>query len=126
MRYTKIAGLGKYLPPKVLTNHDLERMVDTSDEWITTRTGIKERRIAEHGQGVSYLGYKAASIALKRAGIKPDELDLIIVATVTPDTQFPSTACYIQNYLKAKKAACFDISSPMLVITVKISILNHS
>ncbi|MDP2924314.1 MAG: beta-ketoacyl-ACP synthase III [Candidatus Omnitrophota bacterium] len=107
----KIIGLGKYLPPKILTNFDLERMVDTSDEWITTRTGIKERRIAEKGVFTSQLAYEASKEALKRAGLKPNDLDLIIVATVTGDTPFPSTACYLQNYLKAHRAACFDISA---------------
>jgi 3-oxoacyl-[acyl-carrier-protein] synthase-3 len=111
MKSAKIVGLGKYLPPKILTNFDLEKMVDTSDEWITTRTGIKTRRIAEKGVGASQLGYGAAKIALKRAQIKPQDLELIIVATITPDNPFPSTACYLQSYLKAKKAACFDISA---------------
>ena len=111
MRSVRIAGLGKYLPPKRLTNLDLEKMVETSDEWITTRTGIKERRIAEAGQGASYLAYKASQVALKNAGLKAKDIDLIIVATITPDTQFPSTACYLQDYLKATKACCFDVSA---------------
>ncbi len=111
MNYAKIIGLGKYLPDKRLTNADLEKMVDTSDEWITTRTGIKERRIASPGESASYLGYKASQIALKRANMKAKDLDLIIVATITPDMAFPSTACFIQKHLKAKNAACFDISA---------------
>jgi len=111
MKSAKIVGLGKYLPPKRLLNSDLEKMVDTSDEWITTRTGIKERRIAPKGIGASGLAHQASQIALERAEIDPKDLDLIIVATITPDTQFPSTACYLQNYLKAKKAACFDVSA---------------
>ncbi|MDP8289722.1 MAG: beta-ketoacyl-ACP synthase III [Candidatus Susulua stagnicola] len=111
MKFVKIAGLGKYLPPKRLLNSDLEKMVETSDEWITARTGIKERRISEKGVGASGLAYKASQIALERAGVDPKDLDLIIVATITPDTQFPSTACYLQNYLKASKAACFDVSA---------------
>ena len=106
----KIVGLGKFLPKKVLTNHDLERMVDTSDEWITTRTGIKERRIAENQSSAS-LGVKASLQALKRASIKPKDIELIIVATITPDNQFPSTACYIQKDIGAKKAVIFDISA---------------
>lgn len=110
MKYAKIVGLGKYLPTKVLNNFDLEKIVDTSDEWITARTGIKERRIAKEGIGASRLALPAAKSALQRAGIKPNDLELIIVATVTPDTQFPSTACYLQNYLKAVKTSCFDIS----------------
>ncbi|MCK4912495.1 MAG: ketoacyl-ACP synthase III [Candidatus Omnitrophica bacterium] len=111
MKFVKIAGLGKYLPSKRLLNSDLEKMVDTSDEWIIARTGIEERRIAEKGVGASGLAYKASQIALERAGIDPQDLDLIIVATITPDTQFPSTACYLQDYLKAKKAVCFDMSA---------------
>lgn len=111
MKFVKIVGLGKYLPSKRLCNSDLEKMVDTSDEWITTRTGIKERRIAKKGVGASGLAYKASQIALERAGVNPKDLDLIIVATITPDTHFPSTACYLQDYLKAKKAVCFDISA---------------
>jgi len=111
MKSAKIVGLGKYLPSKRLLNSDLEKMVDTSDQWIVTRTGIKERRIAEKGVGASGLAAKASKIALERAGIDPKDLDLIIVATITPDTQFPSTACHLQNHLKAKKAACFDVSA---------------
>ena len=111
MKFAKIVGLGKYLPSKRLLNSDLEKMVDTSDQWIVTRTGIKERRIAEKGVGASGLAAKASKIALERAGIDPKDLDLIIVATITPDTQFPSTACHLQNHLKAKKAACFDVSA---------------
>ncbi len=111
MKSVKIAGLGKYLPPRRLTNFDLEKMVETSDTWITTRTGIKERRIAEKGESASQLALEAAKTALKRAEIKPKDLDLIIVATITPDTQFPSTACYLQESLKAVKACCFDISA---------------
>ncbi|UCC94276.1 MAG: ketoacyl-ACP synthase III [Candidatus Omnitrophota bacterium] len=111
MKFAKIVGLGKYLPPKILTNFDLEKMVDTSDEWITTRTGIKTRRIVEKGVGTSRLGYEASRLALKRAGLRPSQLDLIIVATITPDTQFPSTASYLQSYLKARRASCFDISA---------------
>jgi len=99
------------LPPKILTNFDLEKMVDTSDEWITTRTGIKERHLAHKNEGASVLAFEASKIAIKNAGIKPADLDLIIVATITPDNQFPSTACHLQNFLKAKKAACFDVSA---------------
>lgn len=111
MKSARIVGLGKYLPPNRLTNSDLEKKVETSDEWITARTGIKERRIAKKGVGASFLAYKASQAALKIAGIKPKNIDLIIVATITPDTQFPSTACYLQDYLKADKACCFDISA---------------
>ncbi|MEI8349739.1 MAG: beta-ketoacyl-ACP synthase III [Candidatus Omnitrophota bacterium] len=106
----KIVGLGKYLPPHVLTNAALEKMVDTSDEWISTRTGIKERRIADKGVAASQLAFEAAKSALKRAGLKASDIQLIIVATITPDMHFPSTACYLQNSLKATHAACFDLS----------------
>ncbi len=111
MKYVKIAGLGKYLPAKRLSNFDLEKKVDTSDEWIRTRTGIRERRIAKKGEGASFLALKASQAALRRAKIKAKDLDLIIVATITPDTQFPSVACYLQSYLKAKNAFCFDVSA---------------
>jgi 3-oxoacyl-[acyl-carrier-protein] synthase-3 len=107
----KIIGIGKYVPEKVLTNSDLEKIVDTSDEWITTRTGIKERRIAAKNTGASQLAFEASKIAVKRAGLKPSDIDLIIVATITGDTPFPSTACYLQHYLKAHNATCFDISA---------------
>ncbi len=106
-----IIGLGCYVPKKVLTNKDLEGMVDTSDEWITTRTGIKERRIASVQESTSVLATNAALEALKNAKIKPEDLDLIIVATITPDMPFPATACFVQDLLKAKNAACFDISA---------------
>ncbi len=106
-----IVGLGCYLPKKVLTNKDLEGIVDTSDEWITTRTGIKERRIAAAHESTSILATNAAQEALKNAKIKPEELELIIVATITPEMPFPATACFVQDLLKAKNAACFDISA---------------
>jgi len=104
-------GLGKYLPEKILTNAELEKMVDTSDEWITTRTGIKERHIAAKDEATSDLATKAAKEALKAASLKAAELDLIIVATVTPDMPFPSTATIVQAKLGAKNAFCFDISA---------------
>ena len=105
-----ILGLGAYLPEKILTNKDLERMVDTSDEWIQTRTGIKERRIAEKGTATSDLAAKASLEAIQSAGLKPTDLDLIIVATISPDMIFPSTACIVQEKIGAKCAA-FDISA---------------
>lgn len=106
-----ITGLGKYLPKRVLANADLEKMVDTSDEWITTRTGIKERRLVSKGQATSDLAIEAAKQALKDAKLKPENLELIIVATISPDMPFPSVACILQNALSAKKAVCFDISA---------------
>lgn len=110
-RKVGIIGVGSYLPQKILTNNDLEKMVDTSDEWITTRTGIKQRRIAAKDEAVSDLAINAARAALKHAGLKAKELDLIIVATITPDMQFPSVACLVQKALGADGAVCFDVSA---------------
>lgn len=106
-----IAGTGSYTPSRVLTNADLEKMVDTSDEWITTRTGIKERRIAAPGEATSDMAVRAAEAALENAKVRPEELDIIIVATVSPDTFFPATACYVQSRLGAKRATAFDVSA---------------
>jgi 3-oxoacyl-[acyl-carrier-protein] synthase-3 len=111
MKRVGIIGVGEYLPKKVLTNADLEKMVDTSDEWITTRTGIKQRRLASKQEAASDLAIRAGKGALKDAGLKPQDIDLIIVATITPDMQFPSTACFVQVGLGAKKAVCFDVSA---------------
>jgi len=110
-RTVSIVGTGSYVPQRVLSNADLEKVVETSDEWITTRTGIKERRIAGADEHTSDLAAKAAEAAMENAGISADELDLIIVATVTPDMFFPSTACFVQQKIGAKKAACFDVSA---------------
>ena len=107
----KIVGVGNYYPDKVLTNHDLEKMVDTSDEWITTRTGIKERRITAENETTSDMAARAAKNAMKNAGIEASEIDLIILATVTPDMNFPSTACFVQQKIKAINAAALDISA---------------
>ena len=107
----KISGLGKSLPEKRLTNNDLEKIVDTSDEWITKRVGIKERRIAQDGQTTSYFAVKASAQALERSGIKAGELDLILVATSTPDTIYPSTACIVQKELGAVNAGVLDVSA---------------
>jgi 3-oxoacyl-[acyl-carrier-protein] synthase-3 len=106
-----IAGTGSYTPARVLTNAELETMVDTSDEWITTRTGIRERRLAAPGEATSDLAVRAAEAALENAGVKPEEIDIIIVATVSPDTFFPATACYVQSRLGAKRATAFDVSA---------------
>ncbi|KSU62217.1 3-oxoacyl-ACP synthase [[Bacillus] enclensis] len=108
---TGIIGIGRYLPEKVLTNADLEKMVDTSDEWIRTRTGIEERRVAGEDTDTSDMAYGAAMKAIEDAEISPEELDLILVATVTPDQPFPSVACLLQERLGAKKAAAMDISA---------------
>ncbi|HZI47201.1 MAG TPA: beta-ketoacyl-ACP synthase III, partial [Pyrinomonadaceae bacterium] len=110
-RTVSIVGTGSYVPEKRLTNNDLTKMVDTSDEWITVRTGIKERRIAAKDETTSEMATKAALNALEQAKIKPEEIDLIIVATATPDMLFPATACFVQKKIGAKKAACLDISA---------------
>lgn len=104
-----ITGVGSYTPEKVLTNADLEAMVDTSDEWITSRTGIKERRIAADDQAASDLALPAARQALEQAGVAPEELDLIIVATATPDMLFPATGALVADRLGARKAAAYDL-----------------
>jgi 3-oxoacyl-[acyl-carrier-protein] synthase-3 len=106
----KITGVGHFVPEKVLTNQELEKMVDTSDEWIITRTGIKERRILEEGKGSSYMGAFAAKRALEEAKMTSEELELIVVATVTPDMMFPSTACLIQEEIGAKNAWGVDVN----------------
>ncbi|MCA1062044.1 beta-ketoacyl-ACP synthase III [Rossellomorea sp. AcN35-11] len=108
---TGIIGIGRYLPEKVVTNADLEKMVDTSDEWIRTRTGIEERRIADNDTDTSDMAYEASKTAIRDAGISPEEIDLILVATVTPDHPFPSVACLLQERLGAKKAAAMDLSA---------------
>ena len=106
-----IIGTGYYVPEKILTNFDLEKMVDTNDEWIVERTGIRERRIAPDNVPTSELAFHAAKAALDNAGVKPEEIDLIIVATLTSDMVIPSTACLLQDRLGAKNAAAFDLSA---------------
>jgi 3-oxoacyl-[acyl-carrier-protein] synthase-3 len=110
-RTCSISGVGAYVPAKILTNADLEKMVDTTDEWITTRTGIKERHIAAADEFTSDLGAEAARRAMKMAGVTAEQIDLIIVATITPDMPFPSTACLVQHKLGAKRAAAFDLEA---------------
>jgi len=109
MIHARITGTGSYVPGKIITNHDLEKLVDTSDDWITERTGIKERRIVEKGQTTSDLACEAGRKALKAAGLGANELDLILIATTTPDMLMPNLGCVVQNKLGAKKAAAFDI-----------------
>jgi 3-oxoacyl-[acyl-carrier-protein] synthase-3 len=111
LRSVGILGTGSYTPERVLSNFDLEKMVDTSDEWIVSRTGIRERRICAPDQASSDLAYEAAIKALKKAKVSPEQLDMIIVATVTPDMSFPSTACVLQDRLGAKKAAAMDLAA---------------
>ena len=110
-RTCSIAAVGAYVPSQVLTNADLEKIVDTSDEWITTRTGIKERRLAGEWEATSDLAAKAARDALKKADLSADEIDLIIVATITPDMPFPATACLVQQKIGAGRAAAFDVEA---------------
>jgi len=110
-RTCAIAAVGSYVPERILTNADLEKMVETSNEWITSRTGIQERRIACEGEFTSDMAAKAARKALDRAGVAAEDVDLIIVATITPDMLFPSTACLVQQKIGAKRAAAFDIEA---------------
>jgi len=110
-RTCSISGVGSYVPARILTNADLEKMVDTSDEWITTRTGIKERRVAARNEYTSDMAVKAAQRAMKMAGVTAEQIDLIAVATITPDMPFPSTACLVQQKLGARRAAAFDLEA---------------
>ncbi|EEL66218.1 3-oxoacyl-[acyl-carrier-protein] synthase 3 protein 1 [Bacillus cereus F65185] len=106
-----ILGIGRYVPEKVVTNHDLEKIMDTSDEWIRTRTGIAERRIADDTIDTSYMAVEAAKKALEDAGVSGEDIDLILVATVTPDRAFPAVACVIQEAIGAKHAAAMDVGA---------------
>ena len=106
-----IIGIGSFVPEKILTNKDLEKIVDTNDEWISERTGIKVRHIVADGENTSDIAAKAAERALKDAGLTADDIDLIVVATATPDMLFPATACLVQNKLKAGKAAAYDLAA---------------
>lgn len=110
-RTVSIVGTGSYVPKRVLRNAELEKMVDTTDEWIFTRSGIRERHIAEPGQATSDMAAEAARSALDNAGVVAADLDLIIVGTVTPDMPFPNTACFVQSKIGARKAACFDVEA---------------
>ena len=110
-RTVSIIATGSYVPERILTNRELEQIVDTTDEWIRTRTGISERRIAAADEATSDMATKAALAAMSQADVEAKEIDLIIVATVTPDMFFPATACWVQKKLGAVRAACFDISA---------------
>ena len=110
-RTCSITGVGAYVPERVLTNAELEKLVDTSDEWITTRTGIKERHMAAKDEFTSDMAAKAAQRAMKMAGVTASQVDLIIVATITPDMPFPATACFVQQKIGAKRAAAFDLEA---------------
>jgi len=120
-RPTTIASLATYVPPRLLTNADLERMVDTSDEWIRQRTGIRERHIVDAGVATSDLGAEAAAKAIQRAGLTPDDIDVIIVGTVTPDMLFPCTACIIQHKIGASRAWGFDLSAACSAFTYALT-----
>ncbi len=124
MIHARITGTGSYAPKKIITNQDLEKLVDTSDEWITERTGIKERRIAEKGQSTSDLAYEAAHKALKAAKLPAQELDLILVATTTPDMLMPNLGCMVQDKLGAKNAAAFDIYAACSGFIYGLSVAN--
>jgi 3-oxoacyl-[acyl-carrier-protein] synthase-3 len=124
MIHARITGTGSYAPAKIVTNHDLEKMVDTSDDWITERTGIKERRIADKGQTTSDLAYEASRKALKAAGLAATDLDLVLVATTTPDMVMPSLGCVLQEKLGAKKAAAFDIYAACSGFLYGLSVAN--
>ena len=108
---SQIVGTGSYVPQKVLTNHDLEKLVETSDQWIVERTGIRERRVAADGETTSDMAVAASRRALEMAGLRPEDLDLIIVGTISADMPLPSAAAFVQAKLGAKKAAAFDVAA---------------
>jgi 3-oxoacyl-[acyl-carrier-protein] synthase-3 len=110
-KYTRILGIGAYGPDRVVSNDQLSETVDTSNEWIRSRTGILERRFSSEEQSTSDLAFEAAQKALDHAGVLPDEIDLVLVATITPDMAFPSTACLLQHKLGLGKVACFDLEA---------------
>src|SRR5580704_14244084 len=121
----KITGVAGYVPPRVLTNADLEKMVDTSDEWIRDRTGIRERHVVEKGVAASHLATAAAQELLKKTGTRPEEIDLIIVATTTPDMMFPATACLVQNRIGATNAWGFDLSAACSGFLYALTVGSH-
>ena len=120
-----IAGTGSYVPERVLTNADLEKLVDTTDDWISSRTGIRERRIAAPEEATSHLATHAARRAMEAAGVTAEEIDLIIVATISPDTFFPSTACHVQRNLGAHHAVAFDVSAACAGFLYALQIARH-
>ncbi|MEN3943567.1 beta-ketoacyl-ACP synthase III [Prosthecobacter sp. SYSU 5D2] len=122
---SSIIGTGSYMPEKILTNEDLSKFVDTSDEWITSRTGIRARRIAADDQATSDLASEAARRAMAAAGVTAEEINLIVVATVTPDMFFPSTACFVQKKIGASNAVCFDISAACSGFLYALQVARH-
>lgn len=126
LKSVRIAGTGSYLPERILTNHDLERMVETSDDWIASRTGIRERRVAADGELTSHMAAKAAEKALEQAGLAAEDVDLIIVATITPDTITPATACYVQQHIGATRSVAFDVSAACSGFLYALEIARHS
>ena len=123
--HSAVVGTGSFIPKGVLTNKDLEKKVDTTDQWIYERTGIRERRIADEGEACSDLALPAARNALGEAKVNPGELDLIIVATGTPDMLFPSTACIVQDRLGAKNAVAFDLSAACSGFVFALSVADQ-
>ncbi|MGE3489711.1 MAG: beta-ketoacyl-ACP synthase III [Vicinamibacterales bacterium] len=122
VRRVEIKSLATYVPPRLLTNADLEKMVDTTDEWIMQRTGIRQRHIVDPGVATSDLAAEAAREAIKRAGLKPEDIDLIVVGTVTPDMLFPSTACLVQHKIGATRAWGFDLSAACSAFTYALTV----
>jgi 3-oxoacyl-[acyl-carrier-protein] synthase III len=122
VRRVEIKSLATYVPPRLLTNADLEKMVDTTDEWILQRTGIRQRHIVDEGMATSDLATEAAREAIRRAGLTPDDIDVIVVGTVTPDMMFPSTACLVQAKLGANKAWGFDLSAACSAFTYSLTV----
>jgi len=122
VRRVEIKSLATYVPPRLLTNADLEKMVDTTDEWIMQRTGIRQRHIVDPGVATSDLAAEAAREAIKRAGLKPEDIDLIVVGTVTPDMLFPSTACLVQHKIGATHAWGFDLSAACSAFTYALTV----
>ena len=120
-----VTGTGSFLPEKILTNEDLTKIVDTNDEWIISRTGIKERHIASDDETTATIATEAAKIAIKDAGLSPGEIDLIIVATITPEMGFPSTACFVQDWIGAKNAWAFDLGAACSGFVYAMSIAQH-
>ena len=125
LRRRQISGLATYVPPRLLTNKDLEKLVDTSDEWILQRTGIRERHIVDPGVATSDLAKEAALKAIAQAGLTPHDIDFIVVGTTTPDMMFPSTACLLQNKIGADRAWGFDLGAACSGFTYALTTAAH-